>query len=661
MSKFAKKIENRREAGLALIWVLMVVAVTSALSLSFLQKVSIGISASGTRSNSIQAQYLAEAAANHALWRLLNQETFPVASDVYYMHALGDGRYGYKVRRHTDTTFATVAVVGGVGDAVVHQSYVMHVDTKWYDSAWKYRQKISISADVADSDLANFPYMINISDAANDLFMNAQLDGEDIVFTDSESATKLDHELEKYVSLDGGEELVAWVKLPTLSSSAATEIYMYYGNHPAANQENAAAVWSNDYEAVYHLHDDFNDSLGNHNGTNTNSSDVTGPIADAQDFYPADGYDVVNIGTWDLGNINNFTIQAWIKSDDGFAQDDPRAISKAQGTAEQDHVWMMSLYNGNINENRLRFRLKTGNLDYTGTTTLLGSYPNGYLPDANQWYLVAMTYDSSQMSIIRDGLDAGSTGKSGNIMTNSWYIQIGKNPYATSTTSQTWDGKIDEVRISTVDRSIDWMLAEYRSQGSTADTYRPLKKEESRHLDGAILLQAHFDSDDEGFLFLTDTFRSTSEAAYASGDYIAAGGYAGGALRVVLGGIDGNDIYGMSGGWRQTFDLAAKSDVSISFVYKLTVAQEYESDEWSQVLVSVNGTLYGEGSGDYVAQIAGDGPGGSPIATCWHRFRMDLGELAAGTHTVIIGGYNNKKTYDDESTEIIIDDVFVRQ
>ena len=661
MSEFAKKIAHKKEAGLALIWVLMVLSVTSALSLAFLQKVSIGVATTGTRSDSIQAQYLAEAAANHAMWRLLNQDTFPAASDVYYMHSLGNGRYGYKVRRHTDTTFATIAVVGGVGDAVVQQSYVLYVDTKWYDPDWKYRQKISISADVADSDLADFPYMVNIADAANGLFMNAQLDGDDIIFTDSESAAKLDHELEKYESLDGTEELVAWVKLPILSSSAVTEIYMYYGNHPASNQENAVDVWSNDYESVYHLHDDFNDSVDNNDGTNTNSSDVTGQMADAQDFYPADGYDVVDIGSWDVGsNARNFTIQAWIKSDDGFAQNDPRVISKADDSGEQDHAWMMSLYNGDINENRLRFRLKTGNTDYSGTETLYGSNPNGYLPDADQWYLVAMTYDDSQMRIIRDGLDAGSRSHSGKIRANGWPIQIGKQPYESSTTTYSWDGKIDEVRISTVDRSIDWMLAEYRSQGSPA-TYQSLETEESRHLGGASLIEAHFDSDDEGFLFLTDTFFGTSEPAYASGAYISSGGYAGGALRVLLGGIDNNDIYDMSGGWRQTFDLAADSDVSISFVYKLTQASDYESDEWSQALVSVDGTLYGEGADDYVARITGDGNGGSPIATAWHRFYMDLGTLSAGTHTIIIGGYNNLKTYNDESTEIIIDDVIVRQ
>ena len=657
MSGFAQKTENGNEAGLALIWVLMVLAVTSALSLAFLQKVSIGISTTGTRLNSIQAQYLAEAAANHAMWRLLNQDTFPAASNVYYMHSLGSGRYGYKVRRHTNTTFATVAVVGGVGDAVVHQSYVIYVKDRWYNPAWHYRQKISISSDVADTDLTDFPYMVKISDAGNGLFMNAQLDGDDIIFTDAESTTKLDHELEKYASSEGSEEQVAWVKLPLLSSSATTDIYMYYGNHQASNQENAVAVWSNGYESVYHLHDDFNDSVGNHNGSNYGSIDVAGPMADAQDFNPVD---YIDIGTWDLGNIKTFTLQAWIKSDDGFVQNYPRAISKAVGTSDQQHVWMMSLYPGDNNTNRLRFRLKTGNHDNSGTTVLYGSDPNGYLPDPNQWYLVAMTYDGQDMRIIRDGLDAGSTSKIGNIRRNSWPIQIGNNPYNFSTTSTSWDGKIDEVRISTVNRSLDWIKAEYRSQGSPA-TYQALQAQESRFLGGAILIEAHFNSDDEGFLFLPDTFRSTSQATYASGDYISSGGYAGGALRVQLGGIDGNTIFGMSGGRRQTFTLATAGDVSISFVYKLTQAANYESDELSQALVSVDGTLYGEGAGDYVAQIAGDGNGGSPVATGWHRFHIDLGTLSAGTHTFIVGGYNNKKTYNDESTEIIIDDVIIRQ
>ena len=75
----------------------------------------------------MQAHYLAEAAANHALWRLLNDPGFTVTSDTYYMHSLGGGRYGYKVRKPTPTTFGTVATVGAVGDITTQQSYVQYI------------------------------------------------------------------------------------------------------------------------------------------------------------------------------------------------------------------------------------------------------------------------------------------------------------------------------------------------------------------------------------------------------------------------------------------------------------------------------------------------------------------------------------------------------
>ena len=170
------------------------------------------------------------------------------------------------------------------------------------------------------------------------------------------------------------------------------------------------------------------------------------------------------------------TIEAWIKSDDSFAEDDPRVISKAQSSAEQDHIYMMSLYNGTINENRLRFRLKTGTDDTSGTTVFFGTSPNGYLPDANQWYHVAMTYDGSHMRIIRDGLDAGSTAKTGPLRENAWPVSIGNIPES-SDTFGAWDGKIDEVRISKIAREPEWIAASYRNQNSP-DTYQSLSLEE---------------------------------------------------------------------------------------------------------------------------------------------------------------------------------------
>ena len=112
---------------MAFVTMLFIMVIISGLAMSFIYKSSITTSTAAKRGEGMQAHYLAESAANHAMWRLLNEESFPAAEDKYYMHSLAGGRYGYKVRRHTDTTFATVATVGAVGEYVVHQSYVLYV------------------------------------------------------------------------------------------------------------------------------------------------------------------------------------------------------------------------------------------------------------------------------------------------------------------------------------------------------------------------------------------------------------------------------------------------------------------------------------------------------------------------------------------------------
>ncbi len=128
---------------------------------------------------------------------------------------------------------------------------------------------------------------------------------------------------------------------------------------------------------------------------------------------------------------------------------------------------------------------------------------------------------------------------------------------------------------------------------------------------------------------------------------------------MTLGGIDNADILGMSGGWQTSFTVNSPTEAVLSFRYNLTQASDYESDELSQVLVSVDGILYGEAPNDYVAQIVGNGNGGVAQTTGWQLFEVNLGTLGTGDHTLIIGNYNNKKTWNNETTEVLIDDVLV--
>jgi hypothetical protein len=174
-----------------------------------------------------------------------------------------------------------------------------------------------------------------------------------------------------------------------------------------------------------------------------------------------------------------------------------------------------------------------------------------------------------------------------------------------------------------------------------------------------VILTANFNSSENGFSYSDNTFRGATQGSYASGSRVSSGGFTGGALRVRLGGENSNTINGISGGWRRTFTLSAPAAVTLSFRYSLDQGPDYESDEFSQVLASVNGVLTGRPPADYIAQVTGNGNGGSSVATGWQSFTKSLGTLPAGTHTVIIGGYNNKKNSSSERTTILIDDVTI--
>ena len=109
------------------------------------------------------------------------------------------------------------------------------------------------------------------------------------------------------------------------------------------------------------------------------------------------------------------------------------------------------------------------------------------------------------------------------------------------------------------------------------------------------VLEAHFDADAEGFTYVDDPFRGTSQPTYASGTWLSSGGLSGGGLEVTLGGIDNADIFGMSGGWQRSFSLTSPNSITLSFFYNLSHAGGYETDEYGEVIVTVDALQPGKG------------------------------------------------------------------
>jgi hypothetical protein len=171
------------------------------------------------------------------------------------------------------------------------------------------------------------------------------------------------------------------------------------------------------------------------------------------------------------------------------------------------------------------------------------------------------------------------------------------------------------------------------------------------------ILSADFNAGTDGFGYQDDTFRGTTQPKYAAGSRVSSGGFSGGALRIDVGGVDKKTITNMSGGWLRPFTLTAPTAVTLSFRFNLDQGRDYDSDEVSQVLASINGSLLSGGVGDWIVQVTGNGNGGNPITTGWQLVELDLGLLPAGTHTLSLGGFNNKKNDKAERTTILIDDV----
>ncbi|MFW9773838.1 MAG: DUF2341 domain-containing protein, partial [Candidatus Thorarchaeota archaeon] len=298
---------------------------------------------------------------------------------------------------------------------------------------------------------SNFPFLFSIVD--KDLKYHAQSDGDDIAF--AADGDWLDHDIlifnQSYSSTEA--QLTVWVQIPNLYSSINTTITMYYGNSTMSARENPEGVWDSNYEGVYHLDDDFLDATShNRDGINTGSVDVKGKIGDGQDFERDDSSDNINIGTWSVAG-SQITIQTWVKFE-SFSIQDARILSKNSGTSDgvEDHVWMLGTWNQP--PYRLRGRIKTGNSDLSGTSTVVAT--SGDL-SIDTWYLTAIKYDGSNIYFSLDGNPVGSFSKTGSLRINNWPITIGNSP----TGARALDAIVDEVRISSTTRSDDWLKTEY--------------------------------------------------------------------------------------------------------------------------------------------------------------------------------------------------------
>ena len=333
----------------------------------------------------------------------------------------------------------------------------------WYQSGgvWINRKSITIDhTKVQSTDQTNFPVLIDLTDS--NLASTARSDGGDILFTSSDGTTKLDHEIELYTSATG--RLTAWVRIPTLSTSVDTVIYMYFGNGAADVQANPTGVWDADYRIVQHMKETSgtildSTSYGN-NGTNTGGAVSTASSKIGNGYNVVDGDDnriqTPYNSSWSSA-FNGYTVQAWIRV---VSSGDFRGLFAVGAWNQNLFVW---LYGNSVMTSYI-------------TTSVNGQFavspgnPGDTFPIDGNFHHLVLTYNSAlgTASLYIDGvLENNVTGKSGTINLGTRNIAVGN--FADSDFAYT--GGLDELRVSSVGRSADWIRTEYNNQSATSTFY----------------------------------------------------------------------------------------------------------------------------------------------------------------------------------------------
>ena len=180
---------------------------------------------------------------------------------------------------------------------------------------YAYRRTITIddSQIPGSQNLENYPLMVNTSQLELRHTTSGgnveNINGYDIAFVD-DNGNKLDHQLESY-SPTGGQ-IIAWVRIPSLSYNSSTDIYILYGNPQVTTDQSTERVWSSDYVAVWHLNNDFDDAtFFTNNGANTGTEDIAGLMGQARHFEYDDGDDRIFVNGFDVYS-DELTLSSWI-------------------------------------------------------------------------------------------------------------------------------------------------------------------------------------------------------------------------------------------------------------------------------------------------------------------------------------------------------------
>jgi PKD repeat protein len=367
-----------------------------------------------------------------------------------YQWSFGDGGTGSGLTAsHTYTLAGSYVVTLTVTDsqgatATTTRAVTVTPAAGWWDAGWTRRKKLVFNASAPTTALVDFPVLVKL-DASRIDYASAQPGGADLRFVDADGVTLLPYEIEQWVS--GGTSYV-WVKVPRVDAGSTTDhVWMYYGNAGATAGANGTAVWSG-FRGVWHL-TGFADATGlGHAGVNQGSTlESAGRIGQARRFSGSSQYvQVAHAADLAFAATGSYTLSAWAKLD------------KVPGAA-----------NGVVTKSR--------NVSpWYGISIAQGKRWTALAPSANIAGAVAAT-GWSHVVVVQDGAAGARRLYVNGVLSGSGSARAadGTGPLwfgGSAGVNEYLAGVVDEVRLSGVARSADWVAAERLSESDAFVTFQ---------------------------------------------------------------------------------------------------------------------------------------------------------------------------------------------
>ncbi|PIN78775.1 hypothetical protein COV14_02155, partial [Candidatus Woesearchaeota archaeon CG10_big_fil_rev_8_21_14_0_10_33_12] len=327
----------------------------------------------------------------------------------------------------------------------------------WATTNCSYREKLTFDNSASSENLTNFTIMVKLNSSRIDYDKTS---ATDIRFYDDDDATLLSHHWE--IWNESGDSF-GWVRVPQIDNTNSDYIYAYYNCTDTAIID-VEGTYDDNFKIVHHL----NETTGIHYDSTSNDCDGTPKYGVTQDaagmIDGADDFDGIddNVQCCTLSPVpTQYTAEAWIKGDTFTGTGDHSTYGYTiMATSSLYGIWLLAR-NGEI-----RFYAFSGSTSTYGQTTTTPL-------SVDTWHHITVTAikDGGAAKIYVDGNEELSFTSS----TQAWagYFTIGD---LRDNRKITFDGIIDEVRLSNTVRSASWINASYLTM---ADVFITYEQEES--------------------------------------------------------------------------------------------------------------------------------------------------------------------------------------